>query len=877
MLTTPNDQAKSVVTPLTKKTSFLALLLMIAGVLMPLSSAGSENSASVTPRYEKSPGDKHSTMMLHGGAMPPSGFPLVSGNRAAPIVVDSNSAEVVHVVAEMLASDIEMVSGLKPEVKRTVAKPDSPLVILGTLGSKGLVDDLIKRGKLKTDGIKGQWESFLVQVVSDPFPGVPSALVVVGSDRRGTAYGALSISERIGVSPWIWWADVPPKPMKTIILSGGMTQGPPSVKYRGIFINDEDWGLKPWAAKTFEPEKNDIGPKTYAKICELLLRLRGNYLWPAMHECTGAFNQHPENKLVADRCAIVMGSSHCEQMLRNNVSEWPKDRKEAWNPVTNLPEILDYWEQRVRDNGGYENVYTVGMRGIHDGAVPGGGSIPEKRETLMKIIGLQRDMLSRNVNADPAKIPQIFIPYKEVLDVYKSGLKVPEDITIVWPDDNFGYIRQLPGEAERKRPGGSGVYYHISYLGRPHDYLWVDSTAPALIWHELNKAYELGARRLWVLNVGDIKPMETGMTLFFQMAWNARRYGPDVQGKFLEEFHASQFGSSYSRPIADIKDEYYRLCAIRRPEHLGFNRTFPKTPVQDSEWSHGPENDEAGRILGRWESLGKRAEALGKELPEEYRDAYFQLVEYPVCSGAAMAEKMILAEKARLTGSAELAHRSEAAYKRIGDLTDRFNSLKGGKWRGIISANPVNRAVFAMPPTALRNDAGSSASTSSSDELIVISPDRFTRLQDRSGTGWRLIEGLGPRGRAIAMHPQKDRPTLRTPEQIRDSAPFAEYRLQIPRSESYDIMIEALPTHPLTLNHEVMAAVSIDEGDPVPVAFDHGKDDEDDPTWQANVLRGWMSGKTTLKLNSGQRILRLWGADPTAVIERVTVKPSTGR
>lgn len=811
--------------------------------------------------------------MLKGEIGGPADFPLVANKKAARIIVDRNGG-VVHIAAKMLAGDIEQVSGLKPSLEVEAGKSGAPAVIIGTIGRDPLIDGLIAGKKLDVGGIRGQWESFLIKVVSDPFPGVPSALVIAGSDRRGTAFGALTLSETIGVSPWVWWADVQPQRRKTIVVSGELREGPPSVKYRGIFINDEDWGLQPWAAKTYEPETNDIGPKTYAKVCELLLRLKGNYLWPAMHGCTKAFNHYEENKRVADRYAIVMGSSHCEQMLRNNISEWPKERKDEWNPVTNLHDILDYWEQRVRENGRFENIYTVGMRGIHDGSMPGGGSILEKRDRLAKIIGLQRDLLARHVNPDPAQVPQIFCPYKEVLDIYQSGLPLPDDITIVWPDDNYGYIRQLPDEKERKRAGGSGIYYHISYLGRPHDYLWLDSTSPALIWHELTKAYELGARRVWVMNVGDIKPMETGISLFFRMAWRIDRYGPDVQERFLRDFLTAQFGSGFSDRIAALKDEYYRLCAIRRPEHLGFNRTFPKTPVHDSEWSHAPGDDEAGGILSRWQSLAQRTAALASELPADSRDSYFELVEYPAMAGAAMAEKMILAEKARLSGSKDLAQRAEAAFGRIRELSARYEAIGGGKWLGMMNPSPLNRAVFAMPPVVGQTGQPLPVTSPRSDGEIVVDPAKFSRVQDCSGAGWRVIEGLGPRGRALALHPQKDTPTLVSPDQIRNAAPSAEYDVVIPRSGAAEIIVEALPTHPLTPGHEVMAAVSVNDGDPIPIRFEHGKDDEDDPTWQRNVLRNAMEGKATVQANAGPGKLRLWAADPSVVVQRIVVRPS---
>lgn len=802
---------------------------------------------------------------------------LLTNGRAANILVDPADAEVVRIAADLLASDVERVSGVKPKVisGARAEPPDAAAVVIGTLGKSALIADLVKRGKIDGKRIEGKWESFIVATVTDPFPGTTSALVIAGSDRRGTAYGVFELSERIGVSPWVWWADVAPRHRETLVISAGThVQEPPSVKYRGIFLNDEDWGLQPWSAKTFEPETGDIGPKTYARICELLLRLKANFLWPAMHDCTKAFNLYPENKVVADRYAIVMGSSHAEPMLRNNVTEWPHDQAKMWNPVTNLPAILEYWEQRVRENGRYENVYTMGMRGVHDSGMPGGGTVDEKRERLEKIVGLQREMLARHVNPNPALVPQIFCPYKEVLTIYQAGMRLPDDITVVWPDDNHSYIRQLPNAEERSRAGGHGIYYHLSYWGRPHDYLWLDSTSPALVWNEMTKAYALDVRQLWVANVGDLKSIETGMTFFLQLAWNIEAYGPDAQRAFLREFYLQQFGAEHADEIAALRDEYYRLCAIRRPEHLGFNGVYPNSPVQNSGWS--PE--EVSSFLARWQDVAQRASALRAKLPARLHDAYFQLVEYPACGGAAMAEKLLLAEKARQTGSQEFAHEAKAAFSRIQTLTEKYNATANGKWRGIMDYRPRKLPVFDLPP--MKADGGpaaqSPASTPAVSSAVYLDPAKFSRSEDRNGAGWRVIEGLGPRGHALVVLPHRDTPTVRSPKRIVTDCPVVEYQADGGKGGPVKLTIEVLPTHRLTPAHDNVVAVSIGDGDPVLVRFDEGIDDEADATWQKNVLRSKMFGTIELRAPAGPYTLKLWAADPAVVVVRLALEPSTG-
>ncbi len=387
------------------------------------------------------------------------GFALFDGRTAADIVVDPSDYKVVKIAANALAGDVALVAGRKPVVGAKPRKGARRIVIIGTIEKNGLIKKLARENRIDVSGIEGKWETFRIAVVRKPFSGVDSALVVAGSDRRAAAFGAFEISAMMGVSPWVWWADVKPERRKRITIAAGADVfGPPSVKYRGIFINDEDFGLKPWSAKTFEPELGDIGPKTYERVFELLLRLKANHLWPAMHNCTRAFNHYDRNKFAADDYAIVMGSSHCEQMLRNNVDEWDSKIYGEWTYLNNRENLLRYWDERVAANGKFENIYTLGMRAIHDNAMPDGKTAREKVSIVEDVIRDQRAILAKRVDPDVARVPQVFVPYKEVLEQYNAGLKVPEDVTLLWPDDNFGYIRRLPAAEDRKRSGGSGIY-----------------------------------------------------------------------------------------------------------------------------------------------------------------------------------------------------------------------------------------------------------------------------------------------------------------------------------------------------------------------------------------------------------------------------------
>lgn len=630
-------------------------------------------------------------------------FPLVKDGVAATLLTDALDYKVVPIAAAALAGDIELVSGIKPNVITSSEPAGSNVVIIGTLEKNSLIKRLIADKKIDVSGIEGKWETYLIANVKNPFPGVASALVVAGSDRRAAAFGAFEVSRRIGVSPWVWWADVLPEKKNTLIIpANAQTFGPPSVKYRGIFLNDEDFGLKPWAAKTFEPETGDIGPKTYARIFELLLRLNANLIWPAMHNCTKAFNYYDADKYVADDYAIVMGSSHCEQMLRNNVDEWDSETYGRWSYLNNKDNLLRYWDERVQENGRFENVYTIGMRAIHDSGMPDGDTTEERVRILTDIIADQRAMLARHVNPDVTQIPQIFIPYKEVLEVYWGGLKVPDDVTLVWPDDNFGYIRRLSTSDEQKRAGGAGVYYHISYWGPPHDYLWLNTTPPALIWEEMSKAYAYNARTLWVVNVGDIKPGEIGMELFLEMGWDINRWSLNNIGRFLPEWAARDFGPEHANEIADIMARYYQLNYQRKPEHMGFYDKYSiLAQNQDPEFSLFSYGDETQKRIDAFDAIERRAAAIFEKLPSDKKDAFFQLVLYPVRASSLLNKKHLYALKNRKyakqnrVSANQYAQWTIDAFKNLKRDTAYYNeTMSSGKWNLFMDDSPNDLPVF---------------------------------------------------------------------------------------------------------------------------------------------------------------------------------------
>jgi len=628
-------------------------------------------------------------------------FPIVSSETIATFCLDKTETTVVHKAANMFRNDVMKITGQKLTIQNTINSKGIAIVV-GTLRQSKLLKQITQEYKLATDSVQGRWEAFSIQIVERK---EGNLLVIMGSDRRGTAYGILELSRMIGISPWIWWADVKPKLKSELSINiPKPVFQKPSVQYRGIFLNDEDWGLKPWASKTFEPEVGEIGPKTYGKIFELLLRLRANTIWPAMHECTTPFYFVNGNAAMADSFGIIVSTSHCEPLMRSNPLEWDHKTRGEYNFFNNKKNVIDYWNERLTEVSKYENIYTVGMRGIHDGAMEGAKNIPQQVEGLTDVFKEQRQLLCKSINKNAEEIPQIFIPYKEVLDAYNAGLKVPDDVTLVWCDDNYGYMSQLSNRAERDRKGGSGVYYHISYWGRPHDYLWLSTTQPSLIWYEMQKAWAYGARKIWILNVGDIKPAEYLTEFYLDMAWNINSIKSDSVSQHLENWMGRTFGNENAPVLKNIMDEYYRLAFIRRPEFMGWSQTEPTTKVKPTDLNFTEFGDEIATRLKQYDKIEKQADSLAEQIPASLKNAYFELIKYPVSGAAEMNKKWLNHQYANLFASYQLPETQTAnkkslqAWDKIQQMTAFYNdSIENGKWKLFMSDEPRKLPVFDKP------------------------------------------------------------------------------------------------------------------------------------------------------------------------------------
>lgn len=633
-------------------------------------------------------------------------FPIVQGSSAAAICIDSGDWPGVIRAVNDLQADIARVTGRKAALCNDASGLGKHAILVGTMGRSRIIDGLIKTGKIDVRQIAGKWESFFLQVVPDPVPGVSSGLVIVGSDKRGTIYGIYDLSEQMGVSPWYWWADVPVQHKESLFVKPGKyLQGEPAVKYRGVFLNDEAPNLSGWVAEKFGTIPPSADPpipanvanfnsKFYARIFEAILRLKGNYLWPAMWN--NAFNEDDaENSKLADEFGIVMGTSHQEPMLRAQ-KEWDRRHQKAlgsWN-YYKYPEVLqDFWRAGIRRNKNYESIITIGLRGADDTPMMPGATVAESMALLEKIVTVQRQMIAEEINADATRVPQLWCLYKEVLEYYKAGLRVPDDVTLLWPDDNWGNIRRLPAEAERRRAGGAGIYYHFDYVGGPRNYKWINTNPISKVWEQLTLAKEYGADRVWIVNVGDFKGLEFPIEYFMHLAWNAGRWTSRNIDEYTRLWAAREFGPKYAQDIADIIAKTTRYNGRRKPELLQ-PTTYSLTNYQ-----------EADTVVADFKAIAARAEEIHGKLPANARDAFYDLVLFPAKACAQVNELIITAGKNALyaqqgrASANDLAGRVEQIFKADADLTDYYNhTFANGKWNHFMDQVHIGYTIWQDPP-----------------------------------------------------------------------------------------------------------------------------------------------------------------------------------
>ncbi|MBR6852654.1 MAG: glycosyl hydrolase 115 family protein [Prevotella sp.] len=795
-------------------------------------------------------------------------FPIITNHKVASIIVDKNDWKGVIRAANDLGDDVRKVSGTAaPVVESAAATQKSGTIIAGTIGKSRAIDRLIKQKKIDVNKVRGQWESYLIDVVD-------GNLVIAGSDKRGTIYGIYEISQRIGVSPWYYMADAPVKHQDEVWYDGGrIVQPSPKVKYRGIFINDEWPSFGGWCTNKF----GAVNSKAYAHIFELLLRLKANYFWPAMW-ATDFNEDDPESPRLADEMGIVMGTSHHEPMMRSH-QEYLRRKEQVgpWDYASNKERVDQFFHEGMERNKAYDNLVTIGMRGDGDVAM-GKGDDQENIKTLGKVIEGQRKII-KDIYGRPDAVPQLWAIFTEVQRYYDAGFTVPDDVTLLFCDNNWGYIRRKGTAAERKRKGGLGLYYHIDMNGGPWNDRWVNTTTVPKLREQLNLAYQSGINRIWIINVGDLKPKEMPIDFIMHYAWNPDAIQPGDEQTWLEGFTRSIFGEEYAKETAEIIAKYSKLNLTRKPE------------VQVPGLFN---YEEMLHLNNQWQSLVVRCEAMKEQIPTPAQDAFYQLVYYPTVASAGVA---MMYNAATMGDSIAIDH----LMAKDARLTEYYNKvMAGGKWDGMMRDNHIGYTMWSIPeknrhPMTLGYKVANDLSASHNTKEYSISACDYTRKD----YGWTMLPDLG-RGKGCmgANDVMKEWP-------INGSGPKLEYEIELEAG----VAIGILPTQDVLPARGLRIGVQIDDQPVQIIDARQGLHDEFQEYTQKNLaqskvlkplpqhnnllLSGWEDGRKQLRrdevfdnirwlevplnVSPGRHSLKLIMIDPEVVVEQIVVNPDNKR
>ena len=796
-------------------------------------------------------------------------FCIAKDGKTATIVVDENDWKGVIRAANDLSDDVRKVTGVALPIANS-QQPTANCILVGTIGKSRLIDNLIKQKKLDVKKVKGQWESYVIDVVD-------GNLVVAGSDKRGTIYGIYTISEKIGVSPWYWWADVPVKHQDEVYWQDGrMVQPSPKVKYRGIFINDEWPSFGGWATEHF----GGVNSKMYAHMFELILRLKANYLWPAMWAT--AFNEDdPESPRLADEYGIVMGTSHHEPMMRSH-REYLKRKNEVgpWDYASNSDCVSNFFREGMQRNKTYDNLITIGMRGDGDVAM-GKGNDAENMKTLAEVIKGQRKII-KDIYGRPDAVPQLWAIFTEVQRYYDAGFTVPDDVTLLLCDNNWGYIRRIGRDFERKRKGGLGLYYHIDMNGGPWNDRWVNTTTIPKLREQLNLAYQTGIDRIWIINVGDLKPKEVPIDFIMHYAWDPDAIQAGDEQVWLENYTKSVFGSKYAKETADIIAKYSKLNLIRKPE------------VQVPGLFN---YEEMLRLNNQWQSIVVRCEALKEEIPSEAQDAFYQLVYYPAVASAGVAMMYNAATMGDSLTVCDLMAKDQR-------LTEYYNKvMTHGKWDGMMRDNHIGYTQWSIPetnrhPMTLGFKIDHDLSASKNTYEYTIAANNYSRKTDGKNASWLFLPDLGRGAGCMGS----------SNVMAQESGATLEYDIDL--MSNGVVAIGILPTQDIYPARGLRIGVQVDDQPVQTVDARQGLHDEfreytPQNLAQSKVLKplpphnnlllsGWKDGRKLLRRDEvfdnirwleinlsnvapGKHTLKLIMIDPEIVIELIVVNPDNTR
>jgi hypothetical protein len=784
-------------------------------------------------------------------------FALSVPSATTVLVTDSNDFAGVKRAVANLKQDIAQVTGNAPVIVSEKAANLKEMVVIGTIGKCALIDQLIKSKKLDTKEIAGKWESFLIQTIESPFAGVDKMLLIAGSDKRGTIYGVYELSKQIGVSPWYYWADVPVERHDALFVNNGryVFEGP-KVKYRGIFLNDEEPALGNWARGNF----GGFNHQFYERVFELILRLRGNFIWPAMWG-KSLFDDDPENARLADEMGVVVGTSHHEPMCRAQ-AEWHRYGSGPWDYVKNEKVLSDFWRKGFENNKNYEQLVTVGMRGDGDEAMSEGTNIA----LLEKIVKDQRAIIKDVTGKKPESTPQVWALYKEVQDYYDKGMRVPDDVTLLLCDDNWGNVRKLPNVDAPKRSGGYGMYYHVDYVGGPRCYKWLNVSQIQCIWEQMDLTYSHGVDRLWVLNVGDLKPMEYPISFFLDMAWNPNQFNSQNLLTHTQHWCAQQFGAKYANEAARIINLYTKYNHRVTPELLSAN-TFSLDNYHEFE-----------QVRNDYRDLALDALRLYNLLPNSSKDAFDQLVLYPVnaCSNLydmyfAVAKNKKLASENNPEANV-WADVVKQCFDRDSVLDSHYNvEIANGKWNHMMDQIHIGYRTWAEPkrqvmPSVVRVDVPvvpqSAQKFCEANGFVSIEAQNFQLSKGSMKIHWETIPYLGKTLSGVTTFPQNQYPTP-------NDSVYLEYAVDFKTTGEYAVSVLVSPTLNFNANKGLRYAVSFDGGQEQVVNINQNFTPRDIDTWQATRIN--QTATKHVVASPGIHQLRIRVLEPGIVLQKILI------
>ena len=776
----------------------------------------------------------------------PHHFPLITKGAPCSIVMDTAEDEGVKMAISNLQQDIRQVCNNQPALLNNI--PAKRCVIIGNYHS-AIIQKLIAAGKIDKEQLINKNEKFLLQVIAKPADGVDEALVIAGSDKRGTIYGIYELSKQMGVSPWYWWADVPVIQQENVYIKPGIyTDGEPKVEYRGIFINDEWPSFGNWAKAKF----GGINSKVYKHVFELVLRLKGNFVWPAMWG-SAFYDDDPQNGQLANTMGIVMGTSHHEPMALAQ-QDWKRRGKGEWDYNHNAQNLRDFWTYGIERAKNWESVITVGMRGDGDEPMSEGANI----SLLENIVKDQRKIIEKVTGKKAKETPQVWALYKEVQEYYDKGMRVPDDITLLLCDDNWGNVRKLPNLNEKPRSGGYGMYYHFDYVGAPRNSKWININPIPRIWEQMNLTYEYGVRKLWIVNVGDLKPMEYPITFFLDMAWNPEKFNAQNLQQHTEDFCAQLFGSQYAKEAARILSLYAKYNRRVTPETLNA-KTYS---FNYGEWE---------RVVDEYNALALDAHNLGFLLPATYRDTYDQIISYPVqaCSNLynmyyAQAKNHALAAKLDPEAN-QWADKVESCYLRDSLLSHYYNKvISNGKWNhmrdqihiGYTSWNNPQKKI--MPKVIRVPEKEKTYTFQEIDGYVAMEAEHFTRAIAEGETSWSIIPDFGKSLSGVTTIP-----VTKTPEKM-----YLEYDIEMKKTGKVRVELLLAPTLNFNDNKGLSYAISFD-GEKEQIINFNGHYKGGLGKWQANPI---IESRSIHQLDKkGKHTLRIRPLNPGIVIEKIMI------